>query len=166
MTNRKTLTLRGVLSRVRAARKAGKTVVTTNGCFDLLHPGHVHYLEQAKRMGDLLIVGVNSDASVRANKGSGRPVNDEKSRMAMLAGLSAVDYVFVFREKDPIRFINAIRPDVHVKGGDYRGRILEQDAVEKNHGRVRLLKFLPGHSTTRIIGRIVKAYGNPKRRGK
>jgi rfaE bifunctional protein nucleotidyltransferase chain/domain len=163
MTNKKILTLPGVLTRVRAARRAGKTVVTTNGCFDILHPGHIHYLESAKKLGDLLIVGVNSDASVRGLKGSGRPVNNEKSRMAMLAGLEAVDYVFVFREKDPVAFIRAIRPDVHVKGGDYRGRILEQDAVEENGGKVRLLKFLPGHSTTRVIERILAAYGkSPK----
>jgi len=165
MTKNKILSLAGVVSRVRKARKAGKIIVTTNGCFDLLHPGHVHYLEKAKALGDLLIVGVNSDDSVRKNKEKGRPINPEKTRLAMLAGLVAVDYVFAFREKDPIRFLNAIRPDIHVKGGDYRGRILEQDTVEKNHGRVRLLKFLPGHSTTRTIARILRTCGG-KGRGK
>ncbi|MFH0921995.1 MAG: adenylyltransferase/cytidyltransferase family protein [Fibrobacterota bacterium] len=166
MTNRKILTLPGVLARVRVARKAGHTIVTTNGCFDLLHPGHAQYLAAAKKLGTLLFVGVNSDASVRANKGPGRPVNNEQSRMAMLAALSAVDGVFVFREKDPIRFIEAIRPNIHVKGGDYQGRILEQDAVERSGGRVRLLTFLPGHSTTRLIARIVRASGRKKRKKK
>lgn len=156
---KKVLSLSGVVAKVRAARRQKKKIVTTNGCFDILHVGHVTYLEQARQQGDLLIVGVNSDASVRENKDSGRPINGEKARAAMLAGLEAVNYVFIFNEKDPRRFLGRIKPDVHIKGGDYQGRILEQDIVEQHGGRVKLLRFVPGFSTTSMIEKIVRVYG-------
>jgi glycerol-3-phosphate cytidylyltransferase len=161
--NGKILPLRKILARAAAARRQGKKIVTTNGCFDILHPGHLAYLSQARKLGGLLIVGVNSDASVRANKEKGRPINSEETRAAMLAGLAAVDYVFVFDEKDPKAFLRKIKPDIHVKGGDYRGRILEEDVVEENGGRVRLLKLVPGASTTALIRKIVRLYGRKAR---
>jgi len=157
--NKKILPLSGILARVKAARRQGKRIVTTNGCFDILHPGHLAYLSQARGLGDLLIVGVNSDQSVRRNKEKGRPINSEATRTAMLAGLSAVDYVFVFGQKDPRPFLKRIKPDIHVKGGDYRGRILEQDVVEQNGGKVKLLKLVPGVSTTALIRKIVRVFG-------
>lgn len=154
----KVLTLPAVLERVADARKQGLKIVTTNGCFDLLHLGHAEYLREARALGDRLVVGVNSDRSVRSLKGPRRPVNDETARARLLAALEAVNWVFVFDEPDPIRFINAIKPDIHAKGGDYQGRLLEQDAVEQHGGRVRLLGLLPGFSTTDLIGRIAGAY--------
>lgn len=153
----KVLPLAAVLERVAEARKQGLKIVTTNGCFDLLHLGHAETLREARALGDRLIVGVNSDRTVRALKGPLRPVNPESARARVLAALEAVNWVFVFDEPDPIRFIEAIRPDIHAKGGDYRGRILEQDAVERNGGRVRLLPFVPGFSTTELINRIAGA---------
>jgi D-glycero-beta-D-manno-heptose 1-phosphate adenylyltransferase len=155
----KFLSLPKILANVRAARELGKRIVTTNGCFDILHLGHLNYLTKARALGDLLIVGVNSDRSVRANKEPGRPLHREKIRARMLAGLSAVDYVFVFGEKDPRGFLSKIRPDIHVKGGDYHGRILEQGVVEKYGGRVKLLGLVPGVSTTALIRKIVRVYG-------
>ncbi|MBL8025838.1 MAG: adenylyltransferase/cytidyltransferase family protein [Fibrobacteres bacterium] len=140
------------------ARVTGLKVVTTNGCFDLLHPGHIAYLEEAKEQGDLLFVAVNSDSSVKENKGDLRPVNSERDRCRMVASLACVDKVFIFNEKDPRTYIKIIKPAIHVKGGDYSGRLIEQDAVEESGGIVRLLKFLPGYSTTELINRISKAY--------
>jgi D-glycero-beta-D-manno-heptose 1-phosphate adenylyltransferase len=155
----KILRLPEILARVRQARRRRKRIVTTNGCFDILHIGHLTYLTEARAQGDVLIVGVNSDASVRSLKEKGRPINSQKVRAAMLAGLCAVDYVFVFNERDPRAFLAKIKPDVHAKGGDYRGRILEQDVVEKNGGRVALLKMVPGASTTALIRKIARVYG-------
>ncbi|OGJ90237.1 MAG: hypothetical protein A2350_06960 [Candidatus Raymondbacteria bacterium RifOxyB12_full_50_8] len=151
----KVATLQGVLSAVAAARSRDKKIVTTNGCFDILHAGHVRYLEEAKAMGDMLIVGVNSDASVCALKGEGRPLNTQAHRAAVLAGLQAVDLVFIFDERDPISFLSQIRPDVHVKGGDYTGvRLPEQDIVEENGGRVAIVAMVPGISTTALVAKI------------
>ena len=159
MYNFKILPLKAILAKVKTARSQGQQIVTTNGCFDIMHPGHLAYLTQAKSLGGLLIVGVNSDASVRANKGKDRPINDEISRATMLAGLTVVDYVFVFNEKDPRKFLGKIKPDVHVKGGDYHGHIIEQDIVEKNGGQVKLLELTPGMSTTALIQKIIRVYG-------
>jgi D-glycero-beta-D-manno-heptose 1-phosphate adenylyltransferase len=152
--NDKVVTLAGVLSAIAAAREQKKKIVTTNGCFDILHAGHVHYLAAARALGDLLVVGVNSDASVRALKGAGRPVNPEADRATVLAGLSSVDLVFIFNEKDPIGFLSRIKPDVHVKGGDYTGRLPEQDTVEQNGGRVAIVPMVRGVSTTDIVRKI------------
>jgi len=139
-------------------RFSGKRIVTTNGCFDLLHPGHIEYLEEARSEGDVLFVAVNSDFSVKENKGDLRPVNKEGDRCRMVASLQCVDKVFVFNEKDPRSFIKKIKPAIHVKGGDYTGRLIEQDTVEECGGVVRLLQFVNGYSTTDLIGKIAKAY--------
>lgn len=137
---------------VDASRKRGETIVMTNGCFDILHAGHVAYLEEAKKLGDRLIVAVNDDDSVRRLKGDGRPVNPVERRMAVLAGLGAVDWVVPFSEDTPARVIGDVLPDVLVKGGDYQpDQIAGADAVWGNGGEVQVLQFKDGCSTTQII---------------
>lgn len=140
---------------IRACRAAGERIVMTNGCFDLLHPGHVHYLQQARALGDRLIVAVNDDASVARLKGPSRPVNDLQSRMTLLAALASVDWVVPFSEDTPERLICKLLPDVLVKGGDYRpDQIAGADCVQRAGGEVRILDFVDGHSSTRVIDRI------------
>ncbi|MFD2111217.1 bifunctional D-glycero-beta-D-manno-heptose-7-phosphate kinase/D-glycero-beta-D-manno-heptose 1-phosphate adenylyltransferase HldE [Thiorhodococcus fuscus] len=137
------------------AQARGERLVMTNGCFDILHEGHVAYLQQARRMGDRLIVAVNDDASVRRLKGEGRPINGVEQRMAVLAGLASVDWVCAFGEDTPESLICRVKPDLLVKGGDYRpDQIAGAECVRANGGEVRVLEFLPGRSTSRIIGAI------------
>jgi D-glycero-beta-D-manno-heptose 1-phosphate adenylyltransferase len=137
------------------ARKAGRLVVFTNGCFDLVHRGHIHLLRQAKMLGDILIVGVNSDVSVKAIKGPQRPIMPEADRIELIAALEMVDYVVAYNEPDPYRVIVAIQPNVLVKGGDWSAdKIVGADVVEQNGGRVAVIPYLPGFSTTQIIERI------------
>ncbi len=132
-----------------------RTVVFTNGCFDLLHPGHVEYLAQARALGHVLVVGLNSDASARRLKGAGRPLVAEADRAAVLAGLRSVDAVTVFDEDTPLELINALLPDVLVKGGDYDlDDIVGREAVEKAGGDVRVLPFVEGYSTTDVLDRL------------
>ncbi|SCG67138.1 rfaE bifunctional protein, domain II [Micromonospora rifamycinica] len=136
-------------------RRAGRSVVFTNGCFDVLHPGHVRYLEQARALGDLLVVAVNSDASVRRLKGADRPVNPVEDRVTLLAALSCVDHVVVFEEDSPAGLIEAVRPDVYVKGGDYPPEMVpEAPLVRRLGGQVRTLGYVPDRSTSAIIDRI------------
>jgi len=138
-------------------RASGRSLVFTNGCFDLLHVGHVRYLAAARALGDALLVAINSDASVRALKGASRPVMREDERAEMLASLSAVTYVTVFDEASPRRLIAEILPDVLVKGGDYRiDEIHGREEVEAAGGRVLSLPFVEGASTSSIIERIKK----------
>ncbi|MEU7926586.1 D-glycero-beta-D-manno-heptose 1-phosphate adenylyltransferase [Micromonospora sp. NPDC049107] len=140
-------------------REAGRSVVFTNGCFDVLHPGHVRYLEQARALGDLLIVAVNSDGSVRRLKGPDRPVNPVEDRGALLAALSCVDHVVVFEEDSPAALIEAVRPDVYVKGGDYPPELVpEAPLVRRLGGQVRTLGYVADRSTSAIIERI-RSYG-------
>lgn len=135
-------------------RKAGLRVVFTNGCFDLLHVGHVELLDQARREGDRLIVGINSDGSVQGLKGPTRPVVAERARARVLAGLEAVDAVVIFDEATPLRLIEALRPEVLVKGGDYAGEeIVGGPEVRSWGGRVVFVPFVEGFSTTNLIGR-------------
>ncbi|HWP24178.1 MAG TPA: D-glycero-beta-D-manno-heptose 1-phosphate adenylyltransferase [Candidatus Binatia bacterium] len=137
------------------ARRRGKRVVFTNGCFDVLHRGHVHLLRQARALGDLLIVGLNSDRSITAIKGPGRPIMDETSRVELIAAMEMVDYLVVFDEADPYKLIEAIKPDVLAKGGDWpMDQVVGADVVEKSGGRVVLIPYLEGFSTTKIIERI------------
>jgi len=137
------------------ARKKGLTVVFTNGCFDLLHRGHVHILRQARAAGDLLIVGLNSDRSVTAIKGMGRPVMAQTDRVELIAAMEMVDYVVVFDEPDPYKLIDAIKPNVLAKGGDWKlEQVVGADIVERSGGRVAVIPYLEGSSTTEIIERI------------
>lgn len=139
----------------RILREGGKRVVFTNGCFDILHAGHVRYLEKARSFGDVLVLGLNTDASVRENKGDSRPINGELDRAAVVGALRAVDYVVLFGEKTAEAIIREVRPDVYVKGGDYTIETLpEARVVAEYGGRVELVRFLEGHSTTRMIEKI------------
>ncbi|MFQ5806651.1 MAG: PfkB family carbohydrate kinase [Phycisphaerae bacterium] len=144
---------------LNARRQRGETVVFTNGCFDLLHPGHLELLEQAKARGSLLVVGLNSDASVRAqSKGTGRPIRNEQDRARILAALEAVDYLVLFDEPDPGRLIEQIAPDVLVKGSDWAGKgVIGREFVESRGGRVELIELLEGYSTTGELDRIRSA---------
>jgi D-beta-D-heptose 7-phosphate kinase/D-beta-D-heptose 1-phosphate adenosyltransferase len=140
---------------LESRRRLGQRVVFTNGCFDVLHAGHVQYLHDARAQGDVLIVGLNSDASVRALKGSGRPLNPAGDRALVLAGLQAVDYVTVFDEATPRQLIEALRPDVLVKGADYRKHeVVGSDLVESYGGRVYLAPLREGYSTTGLLRRL------------
>ena len=138
------------------ARTQKKRIVFTNGCFDLLHVGHTRYLQAARALGDLLVVGVNSDASVRSlSKSPDRPIVDEAQRAEVLAALGCVDYVVIFTEPDPLNLITALQPDVLVKGGDWAvERIIGRDVVERRGGTVRTIPLVPGMSTTTLIQRI------------
>ena len=131
------------------------TLCFTNGCFDLLHPGHVDYLEQVRALGDFLVVGLNSDASVARLKGPSRPLQDERARAMILCGLRCVDAVVRFEEDTPLELIGALQPDILAKGGDYTAdTVVGRDLVEARGGRVVLVPFLPGHSTSAIVERI------------
>ena len=137
------------------ARSAGRRIVFTNGVFDLLHPGHVRYLQEARALGDLLIVGLNADGSVRRNKGPGRPITPQNERAEVLAALSSVDAVVVFPEDTPADIIRLVQPDILVKGADWPAdQIVGRDTVEARGGRVVLLPVAQGHSTTSIVERI------------
>ena len=138
-------------------RRQGKKIVFTNGCFDILHVGHVRYLTTAKSFGDILIVGLNTDSSVKILKGENRPINNEKDRAEVLLGLKAVDYVVMFGERTAENLVSEVRPDIYVKGGDYTvDTIPEAKIVQSYGGRVELVKFVDGHSTTNIIKQIAK----------
>lgn len=142
---------------VARARSEDKKVVFTNGCFDLLHRGHLHLLREAKKLGDLLVVGLNSDSSVQAIKGPHRPILPESDRAELIAALEMVDYVVVFSEADPRRLIAELTPDVLVKGGDWaKETIVGADVVESAGGTVVVVPYLGGYSTTEIIERMCK----------
>jgi D-beta-D-heptose 7-phosphate kinase/D-beta-D-heptose 1-phosphate adenosyltransferase len=144
---------------LRGLRAGGKVVVFTNGCFDLLHAGHVRYLAAARRQGDILVVGLNSDRSVRDIKGEPRPILPESERAEVLAGLAAVNYVVLFDEPDPLRLITALAPDVLVKGGDWpEEAIIGAPVVRNRGGRVVRIPVLEGASTSAIIARILERY--------
>lgn len=138
-------------------RASGKQLVVTNGCFDLLHLGHVTYLEKARNFGDALLLGVNGDDAVRGLKGPGRPVNSESDRAAVLAALQSVDGVCIFTDTTAVKFLASAQPDIYVKGGDYTLETLNQDerrAVESAGGRIVLVPFVPGKSTTGLLEKI------------
>ena len=153
-------TLNELIKIVIKLKSQNKKIVTTNGVFDILHLGHVKYLEEAKKLGDVLIVGVNSDSSVKIIKGDKRPINEESSRMSVISALESVDYVFLFNERDPRESLSKIKPDIHVKAGDYKpSRIIEKGVIEKNGGKIVIAKMENDFSTTSIIGKILKVYG-------
>jgi rfaE bifunctional protein nucleotidyltransferase chain/domain len=140
-------------------RAAGKKIVFTNGCFDLIHTGHTRYLAKARSFGDVLIVAVNSDASVRGIKGERRPINQQDERAETLAALESVDFVIIFDEPDPQGIIRELQPDVLVKGGDWPvEKIVGRDIVEARGGKVVSVPYIDGASTTAIIEKIVKKY--------
>jgi rfaE bifunctional protein nucleotidyltransferase chain/domain len=138
-----------------AARKNGRIVVFTNGCFDLLHRGHIYLLRQAKALGDLLVVAINSDQSVAAIKGPGRPILAEIDRLELIASMEMVNYVLLFDAPDPYSIISLLRPDILVKGGDWSAEeVVGADVVQKDGGRVVVVPYLQGFSTTEIIAKI------------
>jgi D-beta-D-heptose 7-phosphate kinase/D-beta-D-heptose 1-phosphate adenosyltransferase len=154
-----------LLERVAEARAHGETIVMTNGCFDIIHPGHVRYLEAARKLGDCLVVAVNDDDSVRRLKGAARPVNPLAHRMQVLAALKSVDWVVPFGEDTPARLIGRVLPDILAKGGDYRAEdVAGYEAVTRNGGQVRILDFHPGYSTTGILEKTGQGAGNRSRK--
>ena len=155
----KILTRAAMVKQRARLRAAGKKLVFTNGAFDILHAGHATYLEFARRQGDALVVGLNSDASVRRYKGDRRPVNPQADRARVLAALECVDYVVIFGEDEPAKLIGALVPDVLVKGADWAHYVSGRDIVEKAGGRVVLARMVRGRSTSRTIEHILKAYG-------
>ena len=162
MIRQKIKTLNELIRIVHKLKSENKKIITTNGVFDILHYGHVKYLEDAKKLGDVLIVGVNTDKSVKENKGDKRPINNEKSRVSVLAALESVDYVFLFNEKEPSSWINKIKPNIHIKAGDYKlSQIIEKDAVENNGGKIVIAKAEKDYSTTNLINKIISAYKKP-----
>ncbi len=160
----KILTLDELLKLRASWAHAGKKVVWTNGCFDLLHAGHVRSFQDARALGDILIVGINSDAGVRALKGPLRPVVCEEDRAETVAALEAVDYVTIFAESDPVAILSKLRPDIHCKGEDYadgKRPVPERPIVEGYGGRIEFLPLREGRSTSGLIERICRAYGRP-----
>jgi D-beta-D-heptose 7-phosphate kinase/D-beta-D-heptose 1-phosphate adenosyltransferase len=145
-------------------REKGKTVVWTNGCFDLLHVGHIRSFRDAKALGDILIVGINSDASVRAIKGDSRPIVNQADRAELIAALEMVDYVTIFDESTPVAALSRLRPDIHCKGAEYADGarpVPEREVVLGYGGQIRFLPFHPGRSTTELVDRIAKAAVTP-----
>ena len=135
-------------------RHEGKVVVTTNGAFDILHAGHIKALEESKEQGDALIVGINSDASVKRYKNEKRPFIPENDRAVLVAALSCVDYVFIFDEDDPCEFLKTLKPDIHTNSEEYGEDCVEAKVLDENNGRLYLIKKIPGLSTTEIIEKI------------
>ncbi|MBW6485918.1 MAG: D-glycero-beta-D-manno-heptose 1-phosphate adenylyltransferase [Syntrophobacterales bacterium] len=158
--------MKNILSReelretVERLRKKGGKIVFTNGCFDILHAGHVRYLKQAKAAGDILVLGLNSDSSVRKIKGEKRPIVPQEERAEVVASLRSVDYVTIFEETTPLKLIELLKPDVLVKGADWSEKdIAGRDSVLSWGGRIELIPVVEGASTTNIIGKICLAYG-------
>ncbi len=148
--------LRKLISRLKAEHKK---IVFTNGCFDLLHYGHIKYLQDARKKGDILIVGINSDSSVKRIKGPKRPVVREKDRLRLVAALESVDYVLLFKEDTPLKIIEFIKPDVLVKGADWdKNKIVGRDVVLSYSGRILTIKFIKGYSTSNLIKQIAKHF--------
>jgi rfaE bifunctional protein nucleotidyltransferase chain/domain len=153
-------TLQAVAAEVRRLQASGKKVVFTNGCFDILHSGHVDLLARARALGDALVVAINTDASVRRMKGPNRPIIPQDERAELLAGLDVVDFVCTFDEDTPLEAILSIRPDVLVKGADWTANIVGQTEVESWGGKVVALPLIEGHSTTGIVERVLARYSS------
>jgi D-glycero-beta-D-manno-heptose 1-phosphate adenylyltransferase len=159
MTSDKIVRLEELEQRANKLRTAGKKIVATNGCFDLLHVGHVRYLNAARALGDALIVGINGDESVRELKGVGRPVNSENDRAEIVAALECVDLVTIFPEMRATRFLELAAPDVYVKGGDYKQDTLnadEREVLQKIGAKIDIVPFEPGYSTSDLLARLSK----------
>lgn len=157
---KKILEIEELVQKANTLRRSGKRLVFTNGCFDILHVGHIRYLAGARSKGDVLVVGLNSDESVKIIKDEQRPIMNQEQRAEILAGLWCVDYITIFNEPDPLKLIKAIAPDVLVKGADWREQdIIGADVVKAKGGKVVRVSVVPDISTSRIIERIVKRYG-------
>ncbi len=156
----KLMTPEAMVAERERLRAAGRTVVFTNGCFDLIHRGHVSYLGFARGLGDVLIVGINSDASVRRNKGPERPVVSQEDRAYLLLALRCVDYVVIFDSDTPLALIQSLLPDILVKGRDWAHLVVGREVVEANGGKVVLADVVEGYSTTRIIERVMSKPAN------
>lgn len=157
MKTSKIVGLDEVTKRVQQLRTGGKQIVATNGCFDLLHAGHVRYLKAARALGDVLVVGLNGDRSVSELKGPARPINNEADRAEVLAGIESVDLVTIFPELRATRFIQLVAPDIYVKGGDYSSETLndeERAALEKIGAKIDIVPFVPGYSTSALIKKL------------
>ncbi len=139
---------------IEQQKKDGKKIVSTNGCFDVIHRGHVAYLQEAKKMGDILVVGLNSDDSVKKIKGENRPINDQESRAIVIDALKSVDFVVIFNEDTPVEMLKNIEPKYHVKGGDYSGQLPESAVIENGGGELVFVNFVDGFSSTKIINKI------------
>ena len=155
--------LREVAEHVQRLRATGKKIVFTNGCFDILHSGHIDLLQRARQLGDVLVIGINSDASVARIKGPKRPIISESERAELLDGLEMVDFVCSFDEETPLQAVLKIRPDVLVKGADWTDNIVGQSEVENWNGKVVALPLIPGCSTTGIVERVLARYGNTRK---
>lgn len=144
-----------LLEKVAAHRQAGRRIILSNGCFDVLHRGHISYLNKASQLGDILIVAVNDDDSVRRLKGEGRPINPLSDRAGVLAALNSVDYVTAFSTDTPIPLIENLQPDIYVKGGDYTPEMLTETAVVRAYGgEVRIMNYVSDHSTSALVERM------------
>jgi len=149
------LKINELVKEIETLKQQGKKVVSTNGCFDILHVGHVRYLQKSASLGDILVVYLNSDRSVKALKGDSRPLNNENDRAEVLAGLGCVDYVVIFDEDTPVNFIAQVKPDIHTKGGDYDvNNLPEAKVVMENGGKLEFINFVEGKSTTNIINKM------------
>jgi D-beta-D-heptose 7-phosphate kinase/D-beta-D-heptose 1-phosphate adenosyltransferase len=155
--------VQSVAEEVRRLQAAGKKVVFTNGCFDILHSGHIDILNRARALGDVLVVAINTNASVSRMKGPGRPIIREEERAELLNGLEVVDFVCSFDEDTPLQAILKVRPDVLVKGADWTANIVGQREVESWGGKVVALPLIEGRSTTGIVERVLARYGNPRK---
>jgi D-beta-D-heptose 7-phosphate kinase/D-beta-D-heptose 1-phosphate adenosyltransferase len=152
-------TRKELLRIIKDLKAKGKRIVFTNGCFDLLHIGHVRYLEKARALGDVLVVGINSDSSVRKLKGPKRPILPEEERAGVLSGLGCVDYITIFSETDPLKLITFLRPDLLVKGGDWtKDQTVGKEVVERLGGEVIIIPFIKGASTSNLIETILKRF--------
>lgn len=151
-------TIDQIVKITKELKSQGKKIVTTNGSYDILHSGHVKSLYESKQQGDVLVVGINSDSSIKKYKSKDRPIIGEKDRSETIAGLGCVDLVFVFDETTPIAFLDKIKPDIHTNGADYGEDCVERPILEKNGGKLHLLKKYEGISTTEIINKILGIY--------
>lgn len=155
MTNVNIISANQIAELASNLRAYGKTIVATNGCFDILHIGHLRYLEKSKSFADVLVVGINSDASVRHLKGEGRPINSEQDRAELLLGLKPVDYVVIFDERDASSFLRELKPDVYTKGGDYKPEALpEYSTVQEIKAKIEIVDLVEGKSSSKIIEQI------------
>ena len=154
-TNKKIIPRNQLKKLVRKLKKQHKKIVTCNGCLDILHPGHIKFLREAKKQGDVLIVGLNSDKSVKMSKGPKRPINSQKDRAEVLSALEMVDYVTVFNERDPRKLLSIIKPDVHCNGEEYGKGCIEGDTIKRYRGEIYLIKLVRGISTSNLIERLL-----------